>query len=230
MFFCSQLTPKALIVVGARAHMTLSQWREGLLVLLFGRRLLRRVFLCAVATLAVMPAFAAGLFVIVGFHLPDRFGAIQAMSAVQGIQLILLNDVDQFGGVVDVLGIATVAQSLGPAAVVGHVKLVQDAVAGSSQELGVIQIRILRTAIFAVTHTAAQRVDAIDLARPVIGLDAKVVVGFKGHFALSNIALEQALGQRDAGGDAEVAFGLQRHRLVALNVFQISLMFGLRGC
>ena len=80
--------------------------------------------LAAVAALAVMPAFAAGLFVIVGFHLLDRFGAIQAMSAVDGIQLILLDDFDQLGGIVGVFGIATVAQPLGPTAVVGHVKLI----------------------------------------------------------------------------------------------------------
>ena len=109
----------------------------------------------AVAALAVVPA-GAGLFLLIGFDLLDGFGAVKAMAAVQGIQLILLDDVDEFVGIVLVLGIAAIPEPLCPTAVVGHFQLIEDAVTGTLEELGVIEEGILGGAILAVTHTVAQ--------------------------------------------------------------------------
>jgi len=172
----------------------------------------------AVAALAVVPArIARGLLVGIDL-LGNGLTAVHAMATVQGIELILLNDVDELCRVVGVLGIAAVTQALGPAAVIGHVKLVQDAVAWPLQELGVIQEGILRRSILAVAHLLEGVASAIDLTLPVISLDAKVVVGLAGHLALADAALQDALCQRDAGRYAKFLFMLQGDALIAIDV------------
>lgn len=199
--------------------------RLGRGVLLLDRRLLS----LAVVALAMVPAVADD-FLDFLLDLHDHLFAIHALAAIDRIQLILLNDVDEFGRVVDVLGISAVPEPLRPAAVVGHVKLVQDSVARAIQELGVVDKGILGTAIFAIAHGAQGVAPPIDFALPVIGLDAEVVVGFNGHLALAHITLEQPLSEGDAGGNTIITLRLQRHLLVTLDVVKISLMFGLCRC
>ena len=217
------------IVVGAGAYPTLCHCRAGRLVVL---TLLLNSWLAvaaAVTALAVVPA-GTGRLILVGIHLLDGFVAVDALAAVEGIQLILLDDVDELVGIVGILGIAAVAQALGPAAVVPHVKLIEHAVARRLEELGMVKVGILRSTIFAVSHCAERVTCAIDLTLPVIGLDAEVVVGLAGHLALADAALQDALGQRDAGRNTELAFMLQGYCLVALDIVKISLMFGLCRC
>ena len=129
--------------------MALAQGRERLLVFIALLLLYLVLVGGAVAALAVVPAVAGGLLL---FGLTDDAVSIQTLAAIKGIQLILLNDVDEFGGIIDVLGIASVTQALCPAAVVGDVELVQDTVARALQEAGMVQEGILRGAIFAVAH------------------------------------------------------------------------------
>ena len=218
---------KCSIVVGAGPHASLAHGRERLLMLLALLQLLLILFGGTVTALAVVPTSVIGGDdgFLVGIDSAD--GGVDPLAAIEGIQLILLNDVDELGWVVDVLGIAAVPEPLGPTAVVVHIQLVQDNVARALQELGVVDERVLWGAILAVTHGAEGVAAAIDLALPVVSLDAKVVVGLEGHLALAHIALEQPLRQGDAGGNAIFALGLQRHLFVALNVVQISLMFSL---
>ena len=216
-----------LVIIGAGPHMALADGRERRLAFL-ALLLLHLVLLGgAVAALAVVPAVAGGLlFGLV--HPLDGAVTVQTLAAVKGIKLILLDNVDELGGIIHILGIAAVAQALRPAAVVGDVKLIEDAVARALEELGMIQERVLGSAVLAVAHLFQGVATAIHLALPVIGLDAEVVVGLHGHLALTHIALEQALGQSDAGGHAILARRLHRHLLVALDIVQILLMFSLR--
>ncbi len=153
--------------------------------------------------------------------------SIDAVAPVQGIELILLNDFDEFGRIVRVLGIATIPQALSPAAVVFYVKLVEHAIAGALQELGVVQERVFGQAILAVAYGAAGVVTAIDLTIPVIGLDAKVVVGLLSHLATANATLKNTLSKCDTSRNTKFPLMLQRNGLVALNIIQIMLLTGL---
>ena len=91
-----------------------------------------------------------------------------------------------------------------------------------------VQEGILGGAILTVAHLLERVTCPINLSAPVIGLDAEVVVGLLGHLALAHAALENALGERDAGRHAVVALMLQSDGLVALDIVQITLLFGLR--
>ena len=117
--------------------MALTQWCVGLLVLLTCR-LSGCALLGAVSALAVVPSCAGGF--LDGFvDLHGRLAAVEALTAVECIQLILLDDVDEFVGVVLVLGISAVSQPLCPTAVVLDVELIEDAVSRSREELGVVE-------------------------------------------------------------------------------------------
>ena len=124
----------------------------------------------------------------------DHVVAVLEVAAVEGVKFIFLDDGDELGGVVDILGISAIPQSLCPTAVVGHVKLVEHAVAGTFQEFGMVQERILGGAILTVAHLFERVTCPVNLSAPVIGLDAEVVVGLLGHLALAHAALENALG------------------------------------
>ena len=183
------------------------------------------MFGAAVAALAVVPTVVAVFLRLMCLF--NNATSINAGASVQGIELILLNDFDEFGRIVRVLGIATIPQALSPAAVVFYVKLVEHAIAGALQELGMVQERVFGQAILAVAYGAAGVVTAIDLTIPVIGLDAKVVVSLLSHLATANATLENTLSKRDTGRNTKFPLMLQRNGLVALNIIQIMLLTGL---
>ena len=198
----------------------------GFLVLLW-RGLGLGVVAGAVAALAVVPA-GAGWFIGFALYLLGGLGAVDAVAAINGIELILFDDVDELGGIIHVLGIAAVPEPLCPTAVVGHIQVLEHAVAGAAQELGMVQVGILGAAILAIADPAAERVAlAIDLTGPVVRLDAEVVVGLLSHAALAGRTLQDALCQRDAGRNPELMLKLYRHGREALDIFQIILSWGL---
>ena len=202
--------------------------RVSVLALLGGLLLLDGGLVAAAITaFAVMPARTAGGFLI-GLNLMGRLAAVKAFSAVEGIQLILLDDVDEFSGIVDILGIAAVPESLCPAAVIGDIEFVENAVAWPLQKLGMVEERILGGAILAVAHGVAQGVPlAIDFTLPMVGLDAEVVVSLLCHAALAGIALQDALGKRDAGGYSELHLILECDGFITFDIIQIILSCGL---
>ena len=67
---------------------------------------------------------------------------VQTFAAIESIEFILLDDVDEFGRIIGVFGIATVSEPLCPTAVVLHVKLIENAVAWTFEELGVDSIMV----------------------------------------------------------------------------------------
>lgn len=209
------------VIVGTRADLAVTQGGEsGLLALLLGL-LAGIVVVGAVAALAMIPS-AAGGAIVGALLLDDR--ATLARAAIEGVELILLDDVDEFGGIVGILGISAVAQPLGPTAVIGHVKFIEHAIARALEELGMIQEGVFGGIILAVTHRVGRVATAIDLSGPMIGLDAEVVVGFDSHLALTDTTLEQSLSQGDASRHSILFLVLQRYLLVTLNIVQTELL------
>ena len=124
--------------------------------------------------------------------------------AVVFVEVVVLDEGDQAVGVGAVGGIAGLLQSLGPPLVVGDLQLEEEGIAPALlQELGVVFIGVLHLAVGAET-LAARVVVVIDLASPpgVVALDAEVVVAAPGQGAVARPALQQSLGEGDAGRDA----------------------------
>ena len=87
--------------------MALAHGRERLLGLAAGLLLYLLLARGVAAAFAVMPAVTVGGGLLGGYFVYG-FNSVKSLAAIERIEFILLDDGDELGGVVDVLGIAAI--------------------------------------------------------------------------------------------------------------------------
>ena len=135
--------------------------------------------------------------VAVGIVADDRAGLVVLVEAVG------FDDVDQPVGILGVGGVARTLQSVGPSLVVGLVQSEEALVVGPvGKKLAMVLVALQGRIIDAEQLAPAVVVMAHGPTSPAVALDAKVVVALRGKLARAGSALQQPLGQGDAGRDA----------------------------
>ena len=141
------------------------------------------------------------------------------------MQLILLDEVHEFGGIGFVLGISTFSQPGGPSGIVVHVEFIEWRIASPLEEARVVFKRVLGAFIFSIAGMSQRVVIFHVLALPVVALDAKVVVAAPGQITAPGVTLEQPLSQRDARRDAIARLVVEGDGLIASDILGIGRIF-----
>ena len=152
-----------------------------------------------------------------------------ARKMVVAMEAVALYEADEQMGVSGVGGVACRFESVGPAFVVVALEGEEGGVAAApGEEEGMVFIggkdvwidsEFLSNGVVVFQHDGAGPRGAC--------LDAEMVVGLGGKEALPGAALEEALGEGDAGGDAIFVHLLHGEGLVALDVGRVGV--GLRA-
>ena len=156
-------------------------------------------------------------------------GGGMARKMVVAMEAVALYEADEQMGVSGVGGVACRFESVGPAFVVVALEGEEGGIAATpGEEEGMVFIggkyvwidsEFLSNGIVVFQHDGAGPRGA--------RLDAEMVVGLGGKEALPGAALEEALGEGDAGGDAVFVHLLHGEGLVALDVGRVGV--GLRA-
>ena len=152
-----------------------------------------------------------------------------ARKMVVAMEAVALYEADEQMGVSGVGGVACRFESVGPAFVVVALEGEEGGIAATpGEEEGMVFIggkdvwidsEFLSNGVVVFQHDGAGPRGAC--------LDAEMVVGLGGKEALPGAALEEALGEGDAGGDAVFVHLLHGEGLVALDVGRVGV--GLRA-
>ena len=129
--------------------------------------------------------------------------------------------IDEFFGIFGVGGIAAFLERLRPALIVGDSEGIEWLIAFALQKKRMVVIRLRRRGIAAKTFLQFIVVVANGVARPAGALNAKVVVARRGKAALSCLALEQALRQRDARRYAVAPLLFYGYVLIFVDIVEI---------
>ena len=156
-------------------------------------------------------------------------GGGMARKMVVAMEAVALYEADEQMGVSGVGGVACRFESVGPAFVVVALEGEEGGIAATpGEEEGMVFIggkyvwidsEFLSNGVVVFQHDGAGPRGAC--------LDAEMVVGLGGKEALPSAALEEALGEGDAGGDAIFVHLLHGEGLVALDVGRVGV--GLRA-
>ena len=156
-------------------------------------------------------------------------GGGMARKMVVAMEAVALYEADEQMGVSGVGGVACRFESVGPAFVVVALEGEEGGIAAAlGEEEGMVFIggkyvwidsEFLSNGVVVFQHDGAGPRGAC--------LDAEMVVGLGGKEALPGAALEEALGEGDAGGDAVFVHLLHGEGLVALDVGRVGV--GLRA-
>ena len=146
---------------------------------------------------------------------------------VEAGQIIVLDALDQLGGVGRVRGIAGLLEAVGPALVVRQFQVEEEFVAVPvTEEIRVVPEAFLRGVVHAETLSAAVVIHVHGPARPVlVALDAKVVVALCCQGGEPETGLQDALGQGDAGRNARALHLLHRQGGIRIDIL---LLRGIR--
>lgn len=155
-------------------------------------------------------------------------GGGMARKMVVAMEAVALYEADEQMGVSGVGGVACRFESVGPAFVVVALEGEEGGIAAAlGEEEGMVFIggkyvwidsEFLSNGVVVFQHDGAGPRGAC--------LDAEMVVGLGGKEALPGAALEEALGEGDAGGDAVFVHLLHGEGLVALDVGRVGVGLG----
>ncbi len=150
------------------------------------------------------------------------------------MQLIALDKLDQFTGILRIGGVTIFPQSVGPTHVIRRLEIEEGFVmAAFSDEERMILERLFGGGVFAKAFQATIIVFIEIVTFPVSTFDAEMIVSLDGQVTLPSSRFEDTLGQRDAGRYAMFLLLLNSRLMIGLDILFTSIQIsdlGSTGC
>ena len=146
----------------------------------------------------------------------------RGLLSFQIVELVILDQLDQFRGVVLVRSIAAGFEAVCPAFVVLYRYLEAGSVPRTLQEQRVVFETLRRVAVLTKTLAFAVVVMVIHPSEPFVGaFDAEMVIGVHRQFATARRGLQQGLRHDDRSRNAVLRLVLERSSFPLLDIRQI---------